>query len=131
MSRRQVTGGLGEVVRTRRKTLGMSQSELAAKVGVTQTYISNMELDRVQLPNVQIRRDLSEALRMSHLELLMAIGEIRQDEVPGAASVRPVIYGLLELLDGLPPASRLAVEQVIRDVAAAHAAGEGDEGGSG
>jgi transcriptional regulator with XRE-family HTH domain len=103
MSRRRVTGGLGEVVRSRRQVLGMSQTELAGKVGVTQTYISNMELDRVQLPNVEIRRNLAEALRMSHLELLMAIGEIQASEVPGAAAVRPVIYGVLELLDSLPP----------------------------
>lgn len=124
MSRRIVTGQLGEVVRTRRQALGMSQTELAERVGVTQTYISNMELQRVQLPNADVRRALAAALRISHLDLLVLIGEIEESEVPGAASVRPIIPGVLQALDKLPPSSRQAIEQIIHDVSAAHAASD-------
>jgi len=82
-----------------------------------------MELNRVQLPNAAVRRALADTLRMSHLDLMIAIGELDVEEVPGSAAVRPMVYGVLEELDRLPAKSRQAIEQIIRDVVAVYVAG--------
>jgi HTH-type transcriptional regulator/antitoxin HipB len=43
-------GQVGEIFRGRRKALGVSQQELATKVGVTQGRLSTLESDPASLP---------------------------------------------------------------------------------
>jgi transcriptional regulator with XRE-family HTH domain len=112
---------LAELVQVRRRLLRLTQSELAERAGVTQTYISNLERGRTQLPKVQVRRQLAQALRMSHVDLLIAAGELEQHELPGSAdSVRPVVVGMAAQLDVLPSETRRALEHVIDDLHRLH-----------
>lgn len=96
MSRRVVTGKLAAVVRERRQARGLTQEELAAQVGVTQAYVSSMEMGRVQLPNRAVRRRLARSLGMGHLELLVAVGELEVWEVPSPSATPPEQLGLNE-----------------------------------
>lgn len=124
MSARVVHGRIGALLRERRLALGLSQVELARRVGISQTYLSNMERGRIQLPDVEVRRRLAEALRMSHVELLVAAGELDAHELPGdAEAVKPVVVGLSAKIDELPAEARRAVERIVDDLHAFHASG--------
>jgi len=112
---------LAELVQARRRMLGLTQAELAQRAGVSQTYISNLERGRNQLPKVQIRRQIAQALRMSHIDLLIAAGELDRHELPGSAdAVRPVVVGLASRLDSLPADTRRALERVIDELHRLH-----------
>jgi transcriptional regulator with XRE-family HTH domain len=70
---------VGESVRWRRKTLGMSQGELAALIRVhrhpvTQPYISRIETGRIDPPLSAIR-SLAKALRLKPWQLLVGLNE--------------------------------------------------------
>jgi transcriptional regulator with XRE-family HTH domain len=124
MSARLVNGRIGSLVRERRLGLGLSQVELARRVGISQTYLSNMERGRVQLPDVDVRRRRAEALCMSHVELLVAAGELDAHELPGdAEAVKPVVVGLSAKIDELPSETRRAIERIIDDLHAFHTSG--------
>lgn len=124
MSARVVSGQIGVLLRERRLVLELSQVELARRVGISQTYLSNMERGRVQLPDVAVRRRLAEELRMSHVEMLVAAGELDAHELPGDAdAVKPVVVGLSARIDELPAEVRRAVERIVNDLHAFHASG--------
>lgn len=53
----------GAVVRRRRQKLGLSQEAFAAKAGIHRTYISSIELGKVQV-SIQIAEQLAEALKV-------------------------------------------------------------------
>lgn len=112
---------LAELVQARRRMLGLTQAELAERAGVSQTYISNLERGRNQLPKVQIRRQLAQALRMSHIDLLIAAGELDRHELPGSAdAVRPVVVGMTSKMESLPADTRRALERVVDDLHRLH-----------
>jgi transcriptional regulator with XRE-family HTH domain len=72
-----------EFVRTRREALGMSGVELAIEADLTKSEVSAIENGRIKLPGADKRRRLAEALRIRHVDLLVAAGELSPDEVPG------------------------------------------------
>jgi transcriptional regulator with XRE-family HTH domain len=53
----------GAVIRRRRLKLGLSQEEYAAKAGIHRTYISSIELGKVQV-SIQIAQQLADALEI-------------------------------------------------------------------
>jgi transcriptional regulator with XRE-family HTH domain len=53
----------GAVVRRRRQKLGLSQEEYAAKAGIHRTYISSIELGKVQV-SIRIAQQLAAALKI-------------------------------------------------------------------
>ena len=121
MEAEDVDDRLAELIRTRRRLLGLTQAELANRVGISQAYISNLERGRTQLPKVHIRRELAQALRMSHIDLLIAAGELDRHELPGSAdAMRPVVVGMAAQLDVLPTDVRRALERVIEDLHRLH-----------
>lgn len=65
---------LGQFVRELRSERGMAQGELATAAGMPQPALSDIERDRIKLPNADIRRRLAKALGVSHLDLLVAAG---------------------------------------------------------
>ena len=54
----------GMEVRRRRQKLGLSQEDFADKAGIHRTYISSIELGKVQV-SIRIAYRLSEALELS------------------------------------------------------------------
>ena len=88
--RRQNTQTFGEVIRRRRVELGMTQEELAERVGesVRQSDISRMERDYVTLPRRDRLEALAAALEVTPGFLLMHSGWITKDEL---ASIEPPV----------------------------------------
>jgi transcriptional regulator with XRE-family HTH domain len=74
-------GSLSEYVMARRGILGMSQTELAEKAGLSKSEVNAIERGRVLLPGADKRRRLAEALRGFHAELLVNAGEITPEEI--------------------------------------------------
>jgi transcriptional regulator with XRE-family HTH domain len=73
---------LGQAIRARRQALGLTQEELAARVGegVQQSDISRLERDKISLPHAARLRALARALALSPGELLVCAGWAGADE---------------------------------------------------
>lgn len=123
---------MGGKIRDRREELGMTQRELGAKVGTSKEYISQIENGKPKLPNAGLRRALAEALGLQHVELLVAAGELREDEIPKEGEPRRHIVvsklehaareclandlaGISELGDALERASAASGGAAVRD----------------
>lgn len=80
---------LGRLVRTQRERLHLTQNELAAKVGVSRSAISELEAGRIAQPRATVFARLAKALGLPAAALLAAAGypeaetllEIEADEV--------------------------------------------------
>ena len=68
-----------------------SQVDLATASGLTKSEINALLKSRVKLPGASKRRGLAKALGVSHLDLLVAAGEITKDEAgnPGPPLFEP------------------------------------------
>jgi transcriptional regulator with XRE-family HTH domain len=66
----------GNAVRKRRKELGLSQEDFADKAGIHRTYVSSIELGKVQV-SIRIAAQLAEALELPLSELWR---DIEQDQ---------------------------------------------------
>lgn len=78
--------GIGAFVKATRTERGMSQTALAEMVGVTRGYLSTLESDKIGLPSADTRRRLAKALGVTHLDLLVAAGEITREEIRAAGA---------------------------------------------
>jgi len=83
---------LGTTIRDKRTELGMLQGELALRARIPQAALSDIERGKTKLPNADIRRRLAMVLGVSHLDLLVAAGEITERELASADAV-----GVVEL----------------------------------
>jgi len=72
--------GMGAYVRSHRQARGWTQEDLAARAGVTQPTLSDIERGKNILSSPDIRRRLATALGVSHLDLLVAAGELTPAE---------------------------------------------------
>ena len=80
---------LGRLVRTQRERLHLTQNELATKVGVSRSAISELEAGRIAQPRATVFARLATALGLPAAALLAAAGypeaetimEIEADEV--------------------------------------------------
>jgi transcriptional regulator with XRE-family HTH domain len=72
---------LGTSIREWRTERGLQQGELASKAGIPQAALSDIERGKTKLPSADIRRRIAKALGVSHLRLLIASGEITEDEL--------------------------------------------------
>ena len=96
------TSGIGRFVRDRRHELGLRQQDVAETAGISQARVAQIEAGTVKLPGADHRRGLAKALRVSHLDLLIAAGEITPEELGSAAGVvEPVEAGPLAELRAL------------------------------
>lgn len=80
---------LGSYVKERRDRLGMSLTALAIKAGLSKSELSALERGRISLPGADKRRRLAAALGVSHLDLLVAAGELTEAERGGAVERVP------------------------------------------
>jgi transcriptional regulator with XRE-family HTH domain len=58
----------GDAVRKRRQEMGLSQEDFADKAGIHRTYVSSIELGKVQV-SIRIAAQLAEALEIPLSEL--------------------------------------------------------------
>jgi transcriptional regulator with XRE-family HTH domain len=78
---------LGSYIKARRTARGLTQEELGDMAGMSKAYISQVENGRVTLPSADIRRRIAKALGVTHLEMLIAAGELFEDEIATAGVV--------------------------------------------
>lgn len=76
---------LGEWIRERREAQGLRTTDLAQLLQRDKaSYVSQLEAGRIGLPGPEVRRQLAKALGVTHLDILIAAGEIRPDEIEEA-----------------------------------------------
>ena len=87
-----------------------SQVELATASGLTKSEINALLQGRVKLPGPEKRKGLAKALGVSHLDLLIAAGEITEAEIEDAGKAGVVTLApddpraqLHALIDELEP----------------------------
>lgn len=78
---------LGDYIKTRRAELGLGQAQVGDSAGITKSHMSQIESGKIALPNADIRRRLAKALGVSHLDLLVAAGEITRAELGTVAGI--------------------------------------------
>jgi len=66
----EMTEELGRLVAERRDAIGMTQEQLAARIGAKQSYVSQLEKGKIGLPGVKRLSQISFALHVSISELL-------------------------------------------------------------
>ena len=106
--------GLGTFVRQRRNALGLTQEEVADASAIGRSHLSQVESGKIGLPNVEIRRRLADTLRVRHVDLLIAAGEISDDEVRNGSAPAP--SELDEIAADLSPDAREALFAVARQL---------------
>lgn len=113
-----MSAGLGPFIRQRRASLGLTQERVADQAGIGRSHLSQIESGKIGLPNATIRRRLAKTLRVRHIDLLVAAGEISEDEVRTGAAPQP--SELDELADRLSLDAREALLAVARQLARSH-----------
>ena len=104
---------LGAVVKALRQAQGVSQVQLAEATGISQTYLSDVEGGKVRLPNVHHRRRLAGVLGTSNVELLLASGEVDEEEL--IAWARQGGFVREDSIGGEGILRRLAAELAVED----------------
>ena len=78
---------LGDYLKEKREASGLNQTELSKRAGVPRETVNRIENDKTQLPFADTRRRLAKALGVSHLQLLIAAGEITEQEIAATGAV--------------------------------------------
>jgi transcriptional regulator with XRE-family HTH domain len=102
---------IGKKIQKAREELGLSQDELASRLGYTQAALSNYELGkrRLYLANIeQIARELNKPL--SYFLEEPAVATHAEQEVPPDET----ISGVIQLLSELPPEERKYLLEYIK-----------------
>jgi transcriptional regulator with XRE-family HTH domain len=99
---------LGEKIKTRRKALGLSQGELAEKVGINATHLSRLETGKYQ-PSLEVLRKLSEVLAVSADYLLKEDAETPRE----VQIANKPLAERIRLVDSLEAEDQKALIQVI------------------
>lgn len=72
---------LGDFVRRRRVSLGLTQREIEDRFGIPQAYFSKIERGKIAKPSDDVRRRLARALAVTELEIIAVIEGIGQEDV--------------------------------------------------
>lgn len=101
-----VGASLGSYVRDQRALRGLTLTELGEVAHVSKSHLSQIETGKIALPSPEIRRRLARALGISHVALLLAAGELNEEDVRASGLdavplLEPERARLLEKLEGL------------------------------
>ena len=81
-------------MKEKRGERGWTQQELADRTGMDRGYLASVESGKVKTPSAGVRRKLGEALGVRHVDVLVAAGELTEEEVVGAPRPNPFPYGV-------------------------------------
>lgn len=90
---------LGELIKTARINKNMTTSDVSVVIGVSQGYISKIELDQKQ-PSLPLLEKLSETLEIPYDELLIASGYLDKSKYLGLIQENNQLRELNERLTG-------------------------------
>lgn len=83
-----MNGTLGDYVVERREAMGISQTELARRANLERTTVNRIETGTTKFPSAAVRRALASALGVSHIELVVAAGELSPSEADLSSDTR-------------------------------------------
>lgn len=106
MNSRELSRLFGENVQFRRKKMGLTQEELAERIGIGQQSLSRMERGGIA-PKFERLQDFAAVLNCSVAELFRPRSET--DDAPEAA--------LADMLHGLVPYEKEVIVRFVRDLA--------------
>ena len=86
---------LGQFIASRRKYMGLTQEELAGKIGVSKSAVAKWETDG-GLPDRDNLRRIAEVLRVSVDDLHKVIGHIRAKDEDLNVNITPEVITILE-----------------------------------
>ncbi len=97
---------LASYVIQRREALGLKQNELALRADLPANMVNRIEKGVTKLPSPDFRRRLAKGLGVSHLDILVAAGELEPEEVrsagaEGVVDERPVPIEVRELIQSI------------------------------
>lgn len=107
---------VARAIRMLRQRNGLSQRQLAARMGVPRTYVSKIENQKAT-PTLSSLDRLARALEVSIPDLLRACGPSRQDEINDLLS-DPFVAELLEFTSRLNAMQLSSVLAQVRDMIA-------------
>lgn len=110
-----MNGSMGAFIERRMELLGLNQSQLARRAGVNRAHLSQVISGKIALPSPDFRRKLAAALGVTHLELLVAAGELTREEASLQDTPEPLFADseLLEMLADLPPERLPLVRELV------------------
>lgn len=82
---------LAEAIQQRIRQTGLSQRKFADRIGLTSSHLNSLVTGKISLPTPEVRRRLAQELGISHVQLLVLVGELRDDEIREAG-----IEGIIE-----------------------------------
>jgi transcriptional regulator with XRE-family HTH domain len=101
---------VGAWVKAERERRGWSQSELARRAGLAQSYISRLEVNARTKPSLKVVEQFAQAFEISPEQLMQAVGTMSPaPPAPAAITVADWIEQLRMLGPDLTPAERSAV----------------------
>lgn len=90
-------------------------SDVADRGELPLSYVSALEAARIELPSPERRRQIARALEVRHIDILIACGQITDDEVPGMshAPLYARYPGLHATIDRLPRSAAVALHDLL------------------
>ena len=89
---------LGERLKTARKFRGLTQDALANKIGTSRGVITNIEHNKIEMPQSLIINALCDALKIDQEWLIKGIGQMESSESIRSSKVLSEIYSLAKEL---------------------------------
>ncbi|WP_341273863.1 helix-turn-helix transcriptional regulator [Clostridium beijerinckii] len=89
---------LGERLKTARKFRGLTQDALANKIGTSRGVITNIEHNKIEMPQSLIINALCDALKIDQEWLIKGIGQMESSESIKSSKVLSEIYSLAKEL---------------------------------
>lgn len=71
----------GKYIYNIRKSQGYTLSELANRVGISKSYLSNIERDLKQNPSIQVMERIAAALQVDLNQLLQSNGDMQKEQL--------------------------------------------------
>jgi transcriptional regulator with XRE-family HTH domain len=102
----------GERIRSLREVAQLSLRQVETLTGVSNAYLSQIELGRVGPPSPKIIERLARALGVPYLDLLSAAGHLGIGAAAGVVSFAPTTLDVSELSES----ERVEVRQFVRDL---------------
>ena len=114
---------LGERLKQLRKEAGLTQEELAKKVGLKKQNISRYENSHVE-PNIRTAKRIADALGVSIEEMAVGVS-LPSPSAPAPVPLSPDESQLVEDYRGLPPPGQEYIRQTMAMALRTYSAGDG------
>ena len=116
-----MTSTLAQRVLIERRTLNWNQDQLAAKAGVSRSYVSHIERSQIPNPTIDVVEALASALGVSPAYLLgwtdaPLPGDLTIAEGSVPYTINPRIQELIDLYEDLDPANQAIALEIINTI---------------